>query len=110
MAEGGGACKGGGTEECVERASNARSTSIDGNSTAEWKVEGLLGGNGDGLRGPITRRSLDSDLDALDARDGERISLVGDSGRGVVERFVLLDALEDGRKGNGGSSANNQTK
>lgn len=39
----------------------------------------------------------------MEARDGERVCLVGDSGRGVVER-VLLEALDDGRIGNGGSS------
>jgi hypothetical protein len=74
--------------------SSARSSSIDGSSTLGGT--GLLGGKGDGSRGPINRRSVE-------ARDGELASLVGDSGRGVVER-VLLEALDDGRIGNGGSS------
>jgi len=62
-----------------------------------------VGGKGEGLRGPKGRRSAPSTESGLDVLGGESM---GDSGLGVVERWVLVspDALDIERTGDSGSS------
>jgi hypothetical protein len=73
---------------------------------------GLLCGNGEGLRGPIGRRSDDCREAERECPEGEFEPLVGvaDSGRAVVEarRGVSLNVREAGRTTGGGSSDSNQ--
>jgi len=74
---------------------------------SEGNNSGLLGGNGEGDRGPIGRRS-DECCDVERAWCVESIARIGvvDLGVGVVERRVAvsLDARDAGRVGCGGSS------
>ena len=71
-----------------------------------WDSELSGGGKGDGLLGPVGRRSNGLGSNAVDCRGGESSSAAGDVGRGVVERTdISPDVRDTGRTGLGGSSA-----
>jgi len=81
----------------------SKAMSVSGIS--EGNNSGLLGGNGEGGRGPIGRRS-DECCDVERAWCGKSRTGVAGLGVGVIERRVAvsLDARDAGRVGGEGSS------